>query len=127
MKKLFFTQILCSGLISCGILFSGETVAADDGLGVVVSNYAPGDWLAKLLPGLAEALRTGSLSREALVEDYLARIMQIDRAGPTLQSVLTLNPDALAEVRALDARRKAQGRWNAWATAWTTGTDQRQY
>ncbi len=107
MKKSILTQILCSGLVSCGILFSGDTVAAVDEQGGVVSNYAPKGWLAKSLPELAEALRTGTLSSEALVESYLARIKRVDRAGPMLQSVLTLNSDALAQARALDARRKA--------------------
>ena len=31
----------------------------------------------------------------------------MDRKGPTLRSVIALNPDALAQARALDAERKA--------------------
>ena len=52
-------------------------------------------------------MAAGRLTSERLVRDNLARIAAIDRAGPTLASVIELNPDALAIARALDAR--AQG------------------
>ena len=52
-------------------------------------------------------LASGSLSAEALTAAYLARIDLLDRAGPTLNSVIELNPDALAQARALDAERAA--------------------
>lgn len=107
MKKSILSKILCSGLFSFGILFPCHIVAAVDGQEATASIYAAEGWLAKSLPELAEALRTGAVSSEALVEAYLARIERIDQAGPTLQSVLTLNPNALAEARALDQRRIA--------------------
>jgi amidase len=44
-----------------------------------------------------------------LVRAYEARISALDRAGPHLNSVLILNPDAMAEARALDAERAAKG------------------
>jgi len=40
----------------------------------------------------------------ALTESFLSRIAAIDRAGPTLNSVIELNPDALAIAAALDAK-----------------------
>jgi Asp-tRNA(Asn)/Glu-tRNA(Gln) amidotransferase A subunit family amidase len=55
------------------------------------------------------AMDSGALSSEKLVQLYLARIEAYDKAGPKLNSVLTLNPDALAEARALDAERKIEG------------------
>ena len=66
---------------------------------------APSGWTAKSLPEIAAALQTGEISSEDLVQAYLDRIEAIDRSGPTLQSVLTINPDALAQARALDAQR----------------------
>jgi amidase len=53
------------------------------------------------------AMASGALTSEALVKAYLARIEAIDRAGPKLNSVLALNPHALADARKLDAERKA--------------------
>jgi len=60
------------------------------------------------LPTLAAKLRDGEITSEALVTAYLARIEKIDRSGPQLQSVLTINPDALRDARALD-RLLAEG------------------
>lgn len=56
---------------------------------------------------LAEALAAGRVTSRRLVQDCLARIAAIDRAGPTLHSVIELNPDAVAIAKALDAERKA--------------------
>ncbi|MBO9671698.1 MAG: amidase, partial [Sphingobium sp.] len=56
---------------------------------------------------LLEQLKSGKTSSEALVRAYLARIAAMDRAGPALRSIISLNPDAVAEARALDAERKA--------------------
>ncbi|KCZ65953.1 hypothetical protein L53_01180 [Hyphomonas sp. L-53-1-40] len=70
-------------------------------------SYAAEGWTAKSLPELAEALKAGDVSAEALTRAYLDRIELVDRSGPTLQAVLTLNPDALEAARALDAKRDA--------------------
>ena len=56
---------------------------------------------------LQRQLAAGSLTSHALVQAYLDRIAAIDAAGPTLRSVIELNPDALKEADALDAERKA--------------------
>jgi amidase len=71
------------------------------------ADYTPHGLLAKPLPEIAAALQSGEVTSEALVADYLKRIEEIDRAGPTLQSILALNPDALEQARALDAKRDA--------------------
>ena len=57
---------------------------------------------------LQAALAQGETTAEALVMAYLDRIAHYDHAGIALNSVPVLNPDALAEARASDARR-AQG------------------
>ena len=43
----------------------------------------------------------------AIVDAYLARITAMDRAGPALHAIIALNPNARAEARASDARRRA--------------------
>ncbi|MEL7128375.1 MAG: amidase [Pseudomonadota bacterium] len=66
----------------------------------------PADKLAKAtLPEIAAALAAGDVSSEDMVAAYLARIETIDRSGPTLQSVLSINPNALADAKAADAAR----------------------
>jgi amidase len=56
---------------------------------------------------LQEAMTRGRLTSRQLVEQYLRRIEQIDRTGPTLRSVIEINPDAMALAEAMDAERKA--------------------
>ncbi|SKC93270.1 Amidase [Paraburkholderia hospita] len=48
------------------------------------------------------ALKSGVLTVERLVEMYLERIEQIDRNGPKLNSVVSVNPQVRDEARALD-------------------------
>ena len=55
------------------------------------------------------AMGRGEITAVSLVEYYLARIAQIDRDGPALNSVLELNPEAEAIAAALDAEREEQG------------------
>ncbi len=55
---------------------------------------------------LAEFIRTGQLTSQDVVAAYLARIDALDRQGPELQTILTLNPNALEDARILDAEAK---------------------
>lgn len=59
---------------------------------------------------IQEAVDAGALTYEKLVTLYLARIAAYDQKGPALNTVITLNPKALEEARALDAERKSRGR-----------------
>ena len=55
-----------------------------------------------------QALMTGGKASSAdLVRAYLKRIAAMDRKGPSLRSVIAINPDALAQAKALDSERKA--------------------
>jgi amidase len=55
------------------------------------------------------AFDAGALTSERLTQLYLARIAAYDKSGPTLNAVLTINPKAVEEARALDAERRAKG------------------
>lgn len=59
------------------------------------------------LASLAERMRSGELTSEAITAAYLERLGAIDRAGPKLRSVLETNPEALAIAKSLDEERKA--------------------
>lgn len=56
---------------------------------------------------LQDGLKSGRHTARTLTERYLARIAAIDKAGPTLNSVIELNPDALAIAAKLDEERRA--------------------
>ena len=54
-----------------------------------------------------QAAYAKGLTAEKVTAAYLARIAAYDKQGPTINAVITLNPKALAEAKALDAERKA--------------------
>lgn len=58
---------------------------------------------------LQRHFENGAWTAVSLCEAFLARIDEIDRAGPTLCAVIETNPDALAIAAALDQERAAQG------------------
>jgi amidase len=58
---------------------------------------------------LARQMQAGRISAESLVRYDLDRIRLLDQNGPTLRAVISLNPDALAQAKALDDERKAHG------------------
>jgi amidase len=58
---------------------------------------------------LQHHMQAGRYTSRRLVELYLERIEKIDRSGPTLRSVIEVNPEALAIADALDAERKTKG------------------
>jgi amidase len=58
---------------------------------------------------LQRMMTTGARSGEEIVVLYLKRIGELDQSGPGLNSVLEINPDALATARALDRERAAKG------------------
>jgi len=58
---------------------------------------------------LRKRMTAGSLTAHALTRAYLDRIAAIDKRGPALNSVIELNPDALAIAAALDTERKSAG------------------
>ena len=68
------------------------------------------DVAEKSLAQLEADLRAHRITSVDLVKAYLARIEALDRHGPRLQSVLTINPHALADAEARDADISA-GRW----------------
>ncbi len=70
----------------------------------IVQTKASG-WPAKSLPEIAQGLASGEVSSAELTEAYLDRIRFLDHRGPKIQSVLTINPDAMSEARRLDDLR----------------------
>lgn len=64
-------------------------------------------YLEAKVEDLQAAMAAGQLTAVALTQAYQQRIAQIDRAGPHLNSVIELNPDALAQAAAADQERTA--------------------
>ncbi|WP_133471251.1 amidase [Paraglaciecola marina] len=70
-----------------------------------VIDFKASGLIAGTLPEIIDALETGKVSSERLVNLYLERIENIDKSGPQLQAVLSLNPDALSQAKSLDKKR----------------------
>ena len=101
--------LMCA--VAAGILLSGcsptvelskttQTVSVD-------TDFRAKGIIAGSLPEVIEALNSGEISSQALVTLYLKRIEKIDKNGPMLQSILALNPDAMANAKKLDQLRAA--------------------
>src|SRR6266571_7518508 len=58
---------------------------------------------------LQAAMASGQLTARRLAEMYLERIQTLDKSGPTLNSILEVNPAALEIADALDRERQANG------------------
>ncbi|MGZ8515877.1 MAG: amidase [Chitinophagaceae bacterium] len=56
---------------------------------------------------LQQKMQSGAYTSRAITELYLKRIEAIDKAGPALNAVIEVNPDAIAIADAMDKERKA--------------------
>jgi len=78
-------------------------------LAALPARAAEADLTTASLTEINSALAAGTLTSEKLVSLYLARIEAYDKKGPKVNTVISLNPAALAQAKALDAERKATG------------------
>jgi amidase len=61
------------------------------------------------IDALRAGMQSGQYTSRSITEKYLERIEEIDRGGPALNSVIELNPDALAIADMLDKERREKG------------------
>jgi amidase len=54
-------------------------------------------------------MSAGQITSASLTQAFLERIQDVDKNGPCLNSVIEVNPDALANAEALDQERKDKG------------------
>jgi len=58
---------------------------------------------------LGDGMNSGRFTARSLVEQYSARIEQVDKHGPAVNAIIELNPDAVVIADALDRERKSKG------------------
>jgi len=92
--RTFFLRLLLTALT---VLFIASCSRPD----IDVSEYD--------ITQMHDAMQRGELTSESLVRFYQRRIERLDRAGPTLSSVIEVNPDALSIARALDREWQTSG------------------
>jgi amidase len=88
-----------------------QFVAMTGGYAMTAHSASTGtfDVQEKTVVQLQAAMQAGRTTSQQLVQLYLARIAAIDKSGPKLNSIIELNPDALAIAAALDTERTAKG------------------
>lgn len=76
----------------------------------------PPDYLVKAfeldeitIADLQEGMKSGKFTARSLVEKYTARIDDVDKHGPAINSVIEMNPEALAIAESLDQERRGKG------------------
>lgn len=79
------------------------------GLAACAPEPEPRDYSELDIGTLQSLMEQGDLTSEQLTEFYLYRIESVDRNGPSLNSIIEVNPDALVIARALDEERAASG------------------
>src|ERR1700722_11561175 len=72
-------------------------------------NVKPFELAEITISDLQDGMKSGKFTARSVVEKYQARIADIDKQGPSINSIIQLNPDALAIADALDQERKAKG------------------
>ena len=103
MRKLFCGTAAIALCAACGVqVTTSDVTVVED---VEIMSYEPSELLSKTLPELSEALASRETTAVDLVTAYQDRIEAVDRNGPTLQSILALNPNALEAAAASDERR----------------------
>jgi len=117
-RRRFVSASMAAG---AGALFAPDVMAADEAssalsgatMNVNTSDShdalrTPAFAFAELTVSELQARMTkNSLTSRALTDAYLAHIAAIDASGPTLRSVIEVNPDARVIASRLDAERKA--------------------
>ena len=67
------------------------------------------DVVEKSISELQAAMTAGEVTSEDLARAYLDRIQAYDQQGPAINAMVYINPNALADARALDEERAAKG------------------
>ncbi|MBO0731384.1 MAG: amidase [Acidimicrobiaceae bacterium] len=93
---------LGTGVAGAGALAALGTVPA-----AAATSLAPSDINEMTVAQMQAAMAAGHLHSIDLVNFYLARIERLDQRGPTVNSVIELNPEARSIALSLDAERRA--------------------
>jgi len=74
----------------------------------IPETQGPGDFVLNevTIDGLQQKMQSGEMTSKSITELYLKRIQEIDKAGPKLNAVIEVNPDAITIAEALDQERK---------------------
>jgi amidase len=103
-------SFLKAGLTTGAAVAAFPTLAkADETIAAPEPSVRPFELDEITIADLQNAMSSGKLTARSITRKYLDRIAAIDKKGPSLNSVIEINPDALAIADSLDKERKAKG------------------
>ena len=104
-------QFLETSALGCALVISKPASLFASGPSPEGPSPAPKDFeLEELtITELQAGMQSGKHTSRQLVKKYLDRIVDVDKDGPKLNSVIEVNPDAMAIADALDRERKEKG------------------
>src|SRR5436309_1073223 len=97
MRKLLSILVAAILVLPPGVSGAQGKDKPDDG--------APSQFNEFTLQQLQDKMKRDHLSSVELTNFYIQRILKLDQAGPGVNAVIELNPDALALARQADRRR----------------------
>jgi amidase len=95
-----------AGLAAAPAFSAGRALAAEP---ASPQPLRPFEFEEAPISDLQSRMKSGEVTARKLVEAYVARIDNVDKNGPGLNSVIEINPDALAIADSLDQERKQKG------------------
>jgi len=101
MKNKFFNTLIASFLSLC---FTSSVIAQTNNSSMDKPQI---DIVEKGIIELQAGYQNNLYSVTQTVEAYINRIEAVDKNGPTLNSIIVVNPDALAIAKALDEKKAA--------------------
>jgi amidase len=113
-RRAFLSRAAVLGAAAAGGVPLPALVSARDGglvpkPGAGSAVAAPFELEEVTVAELQAGMTAGRYTARGVAEQYLARIAAMDRTGPSLQSIIETNPDALALAEELDRERAAKG------------------
>jgi amidase len=107
--KYWEARVPASGL-ACVLTAAVLSAAATPGFAQVPNNkVANFEVMEASIDDIHAAYRSGTLTARQLTQAYLDRIEAYDQQGPTINSIITLNPNALEDADRLDATYRTSG------------------
>jgi amidase len=110
-RRRFLQLSLIGGATAAAAPFtrSAFAVARENSQGTQRVEVPSFEFDEKTIADLQEGMKSGMYTAHSIAEKYLARIEAIDKHGPGVNSVIEINPEALAIAAALDKERKEKG------------------
>ena len=103
-------RFLRAGMLSgAGAAAAASLAAMPHGAPAVPWNVPAFEFDEVTVVALQAAMKSGRHTARSITQKYLERIDAIDKLGPAVNSVIEVNPEALATAEALDSERKERG------------------